>query len=198
MGTCYCNVSHCNSPRRWRRRGRIPYRMRNSVRLITARVTRSSRPASTHEKPPTAPNVVSTLKRLPTLFNIARDLHARGPPHPIAPDLSLLRNRRRGSLRRTYPAAICLPQRSADWTDTVTMPCSAPEQNSAPLPRFTSESSGPPSDSPDNEGSRSICTCSPRRTSLLPRSGPSFPRRFPDAHAPARVSRNLLTALDAA
>ena len=116
----------------------------------------------------------------------------------FAPDLSLLRNRRRGSLRRTYPAAICLPQRSADWTDTVTMPCSATEQNSAPLPRFTSESSGPPSDSPDNEGSRSICTCSPRRTSLLPRSGPSFPRRFPDAHAPARVSRNLLTALDAA
>ena len=87
----------------------------------------------------------------PRYSTLPRDLHARGPPHPIAPDLSLLRNRRRGSLRRTYPAAICLPQRSADWTDTVTMPCSATEQNSAPLPRFTSESSGPPSDSPDND-----------------------------------------------
>jgi hypothetical protein len=47
------------------------------------------------------------------------------------------------------------------------MPCSSPEQNSALLPCFTSEPSGPlSSNSPDSKGSRSFCTRSPRRTSL--------------------------------
>ena len=106
---------------------------------------------------------------------------------------------------KNLPSGDMLAAKRADWTDAATisvaatpMLCLAPEQSNAPLPRFTSEPSGPPSDSHDNKGSRTICMGSPRRTYLLPRGGPSFPRRFPYDHAPARVSRNLRMALDAA
>lgn len=88
----------------------------------------------------------------------------------------------------TLPSSDMLAAMSANMTDTATinyvvpdpMPFSVPEPQSAPLPRFTGEPSGPPSGSPESEGSRS--RWSQERSGMAPSLRNSF--KFPPAVPP--------------